>query len=71
MADIETHTVEAEIKRIEDGLRAANLSIKHLCSDAKIAPSTWTRWKSQQAKPNWGTFEKVRASFAKLTEAAA
>ena len=61
--------VESEIAEMESQLSSAGLTVKALCEDAGVNPSTWTRWKAGSHTPNMATWQKVREAHSRLVAA--
>lgn len=60
-------TVSDKVVEMEAGLKAAGSSVLHLCQEARIKRSTWTRWKSSTTTPNMATWERAVTAFDALT----
>jgi len=58
--------VATEIAEMESQLSCAGLTVKALCEDAGVNPSTWTRWKAGSHAPNMTTWQKVRDAHRRL-----
>lgn len=52
-----------EITDICARLEAAGIPERRLYVAAGIAPSTWTRWKSEKTAPNMQTWKRVLKAF--------
>jgi transcriptional regulator with XRE-family HTH domain len=49
---------------VEHLARARGLTIRALCREVGIAPSTFTRWKSGETEPTLGVYRRIVAAVA-------
>ncbi len=54
--------IQTEVAKIEGRLSAAGFNVAQLCERAKIARSTWQRWKRGDTAPNFATWMTVQAA---------
>lgn len=56
----------ADINHMEQQLKERGIPVAELCRRAKIAETTWGRWKAQAFHPSYRKAQAVKAAFADL-----
>ena len=60
-----------EIRLIETKALEAGITIAHLCQEAEVDNSTFTRWKAGITEPRWRTIKKIETTLDRLLSGAA
>ena len=55
-----------DIPKMEQTLSAAGVPVAELCRRAKIAETTWGRWKGEKFKPSYSAWEKVAEAYSEI-----
>lgn len=58
--------IQSEIAEIERVVKGADKSLKWLCEEVGIAPSTFGRWKAERTVPNMATWSRVKEVVSEL-----
>lgn len=59
----------AEVAKIEEDAAAKGIEVALVLAKAKVAPTTWWRWKTGSASPRQRTMQRVRDALGQLTAA--
>lgn len=59
-------SLASEIENMEAALRAAGVTTAALCREARIARSTFDRWKRGETEPNLKTWRGLTVAFDRL-----
>jgi predicted transcriptional regulator len=62
---------QAEIAKIEERLNDSGKSVAELCREAKIAETTWGRWKRGDFHPSFSKSKAVLGAVDRLTKKSA
>lgn len=60
------HTHPDRIPEMEEALRARGIPVAELCRRAKVAETTWGRWKNGTVSPTFKTWDSVSDAFARI-----